>query len=102
VYHWTPCGYTFPANSLPFPLLHKFLVLIWLLIWFPFTAPVTHVCVLCQQEELLLRLYYFILTIPVQSLSLGHALTITPPVKCGPMVINIPASTPLIALWSNG
>jgi hypothetical protein len=38
----------------------------------------TYVCILLRQGELLLRLYFSILTIPVQALSSGHALTITP------------------------
>jgi hypothetical protein len=40
-YHWAPRGYTSPANFLPLPLLHKFLVLIWLSIWFPLAAPIS-------------------------------------------------------------
>jgi hypothetical protein len=63
---------------------------------------VTHAHTLQGQEVLLLRLYCSTLTIPVQALSSGHALTITPSVKCAPMIINLLASTPLIALWSNG
>jgi hypothetical protein len=106
VYCWAPSSYASPANSLPLPLLHKFLVLIWLLICFPFTAQksrnVTHACALHRQEVLLLRLYCSTLNIPVQALLLGHALTITPSIKCAPMIINLPASTPLIALWSSG
>jgi hypothetical protein len=64
--------------------------------------PVTHACVLHGQDILLLRLYCSTLTIPVQALLLGHALTITPSIKCAPVTINIPVSTPLIALWSSG
>jgi hypothetical protein len=54
------------------------------------------------QDVLLLRLYCSTLTIPVQALLSGHALGITPSIKCAPMIINLPASTPLIALWING
>jgi hypothetical protein len=64
--------------------------------------PVTHACALQGQEVLLLRLYCSTLAIPVQALLSGHALTITPFFKCAPMIISLPASTPLIALWSNG
>jgi hypothetical protein len=64
--------------------------------------PVTHACALQAQEVLLLRLYCSTLTIPVQARLSGHALTMTPSIKCAPMIINLPASTPLIALWSNG
>jgi hypothetical protein len=86
VYHWAPCGYTSPANSLPLPLLHKFLVLIWLSICFPFAAPKSspgdHACALHGQEVLLLRLYCSTFTIPVQALLSDHALIITPSIKC--------------------
>jgi hypothetical protein len=63
--------------------------------------PVTHACTLQGQEVLLLRLYCSTLTLPVQALLSGHALTITPSIKYTPMIINLPASTPLIALWSS-
>jgi hypothetical protein len=39
---------------------------------------VTIICILLRQEVLWLRLYFSILFIPVQALSLGYALTITP------------------------
>jgi hypothetical protein len=66
-YRWAPHSYTSPTNSLPLPLLHKFLVLIWLLIWFPFTALGSSSCGPClctvQAESivtktLLLHIYY--------------------------------------------
>jgi hypothetical protein len=44
VYCSGPCGYTSPTNSLPLPLLHKLLVLIWLSIYFPFTAQKSSSC----------------------------------------------------------
>jgi hypothetical protein len=48
-YRWAPCGYTSPANSLPLPLLHKFLVLIWLSTWFPFTDLESSSCDPCMR-----------------------------------------------------
>jgi hypothetical protein len=41
----------------------------------PSLPPVIYVCMLLRQEVLLLRLYFSMLNIPVQALSLGHALT---------------------------
>jgi hypothetical protein len=43
---------------------------------------VTHACALHWQEVLILRLYCSTLSIPVQALLLGHALTITQSIKC--------------------
>jgi hypothetical protein len=64
---------------------------------------VTDVCTLLGQEVLSLGLcYYSVLTILVQALLLGHALTTIPYIQCVPMVISICASTPLIALRNNG
>jgi hypothetical protein len=64
--------------------------------------PVTYARALSRQDVLLLRLYCSTLTNPVQALLSGHALTITPSIKCAPVIINLPASTPLIALWRSG
>jgi hypothetical protein len=50
------------------------------LLWPQSPPPVTYVFVLLRQVLLLLRLYFSILTIPVQALSSAHVLTITPPI----------------------
>jgi hypothetical protein len=75
-------------------------------ICFPFTAQKSSSCdpymCIVQAGSIVTKTYCSILTIPVQALLSGHALTITPSIKCAPTIINLPASTPLIALWSNG
>jgi hypothetical protein len=75
----------------------KFLLALFYLIWagclitvyyywygFPLCSqsplPVTYTCTLLRQEVLSAELCFSILTIPVQTLSLGHALTTTPPI----------------------
>jgi hypothetical protein len=47
-------------------------------LWSHIPHPVTYVCILFSQEVMSQGLYFSILTILMQSLSLGHVLTITP------------------------
>jgi hypothetical protein len=70
--------------------------------WSQSPHPVTYVCILLRQEVLSLGLCFSMLTIPVQALSLGHALTTIPCIQCVPMVISMSVSTPPTALGNNG
>jgi hypothetical protein len=69
-----------------------------LLIWFPFVAPEPScdLCVHTTQAGSVTKTLLSILTIPVQALSLGHALTTIPSLQCAPVVLSISASTPLL------
>jgi hypothetical protein len=63
---------------------------------------VTYVCVLLGLEVLFPGLCFSVLTIPVQAVSLGHALTTMPSIWCAPMVISTSPSTRPTTLGSNG
>jgi hypothetical protein len=109
-YCWAPCGCASPANSLPLPLLHKLLVLIWLSTCLPFAAQKSSSCDPCMHiawaGSIVTKTLPFHAHYSCEALLSGHALTITPHSKCAPMIINLPASTPLITqewphLWKH-
>jgi hypothetical protein len=83
-------------------LYFPFLNLISFLLGIPKLQTVIYVYILPEQEVLSPRSYFFILTIPVQALSSGHASTTIPSIQCAPMVINIPASIPSTSPRRNG
>jgi hypothetical protein len=80
---WAPHGYTSPANSLSFQLLHKLLVLIWLSIGFPFTDQKSSSCDPCVSiaqagsivtKTLLFHTYYSCAGSVIGSCTLNHTI----------------------------